>query len=298
VNLSNVIFVSDTHCGCKFGLLPPGKTPLIDGGPVMQSALQRKVWKWWLAFWNVWVPRATRGEPYAICLVGDIMDNEHHGSKTPISANRADQSNIAKRVWGPILRRAALLEKPLPVEGVEEKDWPCRHIYWVGGTEAHSGQSMEDEENLAREMGAIPDASGRFARYEINMQLGRCRIHATHHIGTTSSSQYESTALRAEMERQVAESAKAGDPPPDVIVRAHRHRALEVREITSLGGREGYRICFVLPGWQLKTPFVHRTTLGRVSPPQFGGSLVRAGDEEAYTRHRVWRMKGTKAVKL
>ena len=270
--VNNVIIISDQHCGCQMGLCPPGGIPLDDGGHYMPSKLQKKVWKWWTAFWHEVVPRWTRGEPYAVISNGDTIDGVHHGSVTQITHNLTIQRAIALEVMRPV---------------VEAKK--CVAYYHIRGTEAHGGKSGMEEEQLARELGAVPDDEGRAARYELWMKIGKSLAHFAHHIGTTSSSSYESSAVMRELTNEYMAAGQWAERPPDFACRSHRHRNIEVR----VPCKNGYGIAFVTPGWQLKTPFVHRTGF-KSQPPQFGGSLIRQGDEEGYTRHKVWDLSRPK----
>ena len=269
--MKNVIVISDLHCGCQFGLFPPEFK--IDGGNIVkQSKLQAVVWEWWNEFWNEWIPMVTKGEPYIIVNNGDALDGDHHGSKTQISKNVSDQQKIAEAILKPVIAKA-------------EK------YYHIRGTEAHVGKSAEHEENLARSLGAIPDETGNFARWELYMRLQDRLIHFSHHIGTSQSTAYESTAVYKEMVEAFNEAGRWRDSPPDVIVRSHRHRQFETRIATE----NGYGISLVTPGWQLKTPFVYRLATGRSGTPQIGGYLIRHGDEDdIYTRFKVWKIKRSK----
>jgi len=259
-DIRSVIVISDTHCGCRFGLCPP-TVQLDHGGPYYQGPTQQKIWEVWNYFWNVWVPKATKGEPYAIVHNGDALDGSHHGSKTQISQNHSDQANIAEAVLAPLLEKC---------DG---------RFYMIRGTEAHTGQSEENGERLAKAIGAIPDEAGHFSRYEMWMRLGHGLCHFTHHIGTTSRTAYETSALMAEYSEMLTDAGRWGREAPDVVIRSHRHRMCKVEVPTA----KVYGICFTTPGWQAKTPFVYKVS--RVGEPQLGGALIRCGDEELYTRH-------------
>lgn len=274
--INNLVIVSDLHCGCRLGLCPPEPVPLDDGGTYHQSKLQAKVWAWWMHFWDEWVPDVCRGEPYAVAVNGDALDGNHHDSTTQISHNLGDQAAIAEMVLSPIVDRCA------------------GRFYMVRGTEAHVGKSGVEEERLARTLGAIPDEDGRRARYEIWARVGKGLVHLMHHIGSTGTSHYESTAVMKELTESYVEAGRNRLDPPDVVVRSHRHRSIEVRVPTKLG----YGISFVTGAWQLKTPFVYRTPGGRVTTPQIGGSIVRQGDEDLYTRHKIWNVSRPRTVEL
>jgi len=245
-----------------------GPVMLDGGGTYRPSRLQKKVASNWKEFCTEWVPRVTKKEPFILVFNGDALDGVHHNSTTQISHNLDDQSRIAKAALGPLVEAASA-------------------VYWIRGTEAHVGKSGVEEERLARELGAIPDEDGAYARWNLWLDLGGHLCHFTHHIGTTGSSSYESTAIWKEMVEAFVEAGRWGERPPQVIVRSHRHRYGEVR----MYGKQGLQISTVSPGWQLPTPFVWRLPGARISPPQFGGLMVRAGDEELHTRAMVWTLE-------
>ena len=70
LDVNNLVIVADTHVGCQLGLMHPDGAILDSGDPVVPTTLRLKVWSVWEHFWDDWVPRATRGEPYAIVLNG------------------------------------------------------------------------------------------------------------------------------------------------------------------------------------------------------------------------------------
>jgi len=278
MNINNIIVISDIHAGCKLGLCPSGLIPLDEGAKYTSSKLQQKVWKMWEEFHNVWVPKVTKGEDYIIVNNGDALDGVHHGSVTQISHNLTIQKSIAKMILEPLIAKKK-----------------CVGYYHIRGTEAHVGKSAQDEEALARELGAIPNEFGQHARWDMWMKLHERLIHFSHHIGATGSSAYESTAVYKELVEAFNEAGRWNDQPPDVCVRSHRHRQFEVRIATE----KGYGISLVTPSWQLKTPFVWRLPSGRASTPQIGGYLIRHGNEDdVFTRFKVWKMGRSKEVIL
>lgn len=273
--IQNIIVISDLHCGCKLGLCGH-KVKLDEGGSYTPSPLQRKVYRMWKIFWDEWVPHVTKNEPFALVINGDVLDGNHHQATTQISHNLTDQAKIAEDLLVPVINRKE-----------------CLRYYHVRGTEAHVGRSGQEEERLAKELGAIPDEIGNHARWEMWYRMEDALIHFSHHIGTTSSSSYESTAVYKEMVEAFNEAGRWGEDPPDCIVRSHRHRQFETRVAT----KTGYGISLVTPGWQLKTPFVFRMASGRSSTPQIGGYLIRHGhDDGIYTRYKVWKVGRSREV--
>ena len=269
--ISNCIDISDTHIGCQFALCP-SRVRLDGGGTYRASKFQRSILRCWNSFWDKWVPMVTRGEPYCVVLNGDGMDGRHHRTSTQISQNLTDQQNMAYEILAPVVEKAK------------------GGFYFLRGSRAHSGEAGENEEDLAERLGAVKDEAGNHSRYELWLKIGECLAHFSHHIGVTSSAAYETSALMGEYANACVDSAKWKLSAPDVIARAHRHIHTEIRVPT----KHAYGIVFVTSGWQLKTPFVYRTPGGRVRTPTIGGSLIRQGDEEFYTRHKTWSIPRVK----
>lgn len=268
----NIIIISDTHFGCQLGLCPP-TVKLDSGGKYQHSELQSIVWKYWKHFWDVWVPKVTKNEDYILVHNGDIIDGVHHNSVTQISHNLTDQRNIAIEVMSKVIAKPH-----------------CKAYYQIRGTEAHVGKSGQDEEEIAKQLNAVPDKIGNFARWDMWLRLDKALIHFTHHVGNTNSASYESTAVYKELVEAYNEAGRWHDEPPDIVVRSHRHRQFETRIATE----KGYGISLVTPAWQLKTPFSFKIGIGRSSTPQIGGYLIREGDEDVvYTRFKVWKIDRT-----
>lgn len=268
-SIKNLVVISDTHAGCRLGLCPPEQVRLDDGGYYSPSDFQRQVWERWSEFWDVWVPQVTRGEPYDVVHNGDAIDGVHHNSTTQVSQNIEDQLRIAETIMFPV------------VEACKKSGGNYFHIR---GTEAHVGKSGTYEERLARTLGAKPNSNDQHARYDLWKRVGKALVHLMHHIGTTGSAAHEASAVNAEMTAEYVEAARWGREIPDFVVRSHRHRYSAV-DLTSYRGNAA---AIVTPGFQGKTPFAWKVAGGRISEPQFGGILIRDGDEEFYFRRRVW----------
>lgn len=273
----HVVVVSDLHAGCKLGLCPPAGCQLDDGGIYLPSAAQRKVWAMWEEFWGEFVPRATKGERYGVVINGDAVEGTHHRASTPISHNLEDQIALAEKILAPIAERA------------DGNFWAVR------GTEAHVGISAREEEALYRRLGARRDRDGKYCRWELWLRVGGHLVHFLHHIGTTSSSAHEASAVNAEVSAAYNEAARWGEEPPAVVVRSHRHRFIEVRIPTA----RGFTTSTVTPGWQLKTPFTWKIAGGRLSPPQFGGIVITAHEDGViFTQPKVWHIGRTNEAHL
>lgn len=274
----NLVVISDTHCGCRLGLCPPGGMPLDDGGTYHLGPTQLFMWKHWQKFWNQWVPHVTKGEPYAVIHNGDALDGIPHRATTPVSHNLDDQQTIAYRVLAPVVDK-------------------CQGRYYhIRGTEAHVGKSSVEEERLAKQLGAVTNRAGQYARYELWKQCGKGLIHFAHHIGCTTSAQHEAAAVNAELTKMYVECGRWRNRLPDIICRSHRHSYIEVmlavnRPDLGLYAHNQRARAVVTPSWQGKTPFAHRVARGK--PPQFGGICIRWDGKELYTTSYVVTLSET-----
>jgi hypothetical protein len=274
--IKNIILISDIHAGDQFGLCPE-EIVLDGGGKYYASPFQIEMLKCWDIFWNEWVPKVTKNEPFILVNNGDSLEGMHHNASHPISGNMADQMKVAYALLAPVVKKS-------------------ERYFHIRGTEAHSGESGRYEEMLAKQLGAEPDKDN-YSRFDLRLRLDgtNIRVHFTHHVGTTSSGSYESTAVYKEMVEAFVDAGRWRDDPPDVVCRSHRHRQFETRIATA----NGYGISLVTPGWQLKTPYTYRLPLSRASWPQIGGYLIRQGDEdEIYTRFKVWNLRQTREVEI
>jgi len=257
-------------------ICPPEELSLQDGGSYVPSPMQLKIWKCWRFFWDEWVPTVCRGEPFAVAFNGDAIDGIHHNSVTQISHNLVDQLNLAYIMLKPV------------VDACEGR------FYFIRGTEAHVGQSGQNEEELARRLKAVKDDQGQYSRYELRIRIGKALVHLSHHIGIAGSLAYETSAIQKELEQLFVECARWGHEIPDVVVRSHRHRNAETRVRIKKHGRYGFATSCTTAAWQLKTPFAYRVAGARIASPQIGGTVVRFGDEDTYTRHCIWSVDQTK----
>ena len=275
-DVNNIIVVSDIHGGCKLAVCPPDGVDLDDGGRYMPSLFQLKLYAMWREFWDKWVPFATRGERYCVVSNGDAVEGVHHRSTTPISHNMGDQCKVTMKLLGPEVEKAKA------------------GFYAVRGTEAHVGISAQTEEGMMQALGAIPNAEGQFSRWDLWKYIGPGRlVHFLHHVGSTGSTHYESSAVMAELTAEFVEAARWAQQRPDIIVRSHRHRSIKVSiPVGTVEGQTEEATAVVTPAWQGKTPFAWKIPGARVGPSQFGGIAIRYSDDGVlYTASKVWTVE-------
>lgn len=260
INTNNLVVISDLHAGCGYGLYPSNlKIQLDGGGYYIPSNGQRKVWNIWNYFWDKWLPLYMHDEPYMLIVNGDSIDGgAHHNNVTHITANMEDQIDIAYNILAPKVDKS-------------------KGLIMIRGTECHDGISGQYVENLSKRLGAI-QYQGRYSRWESKLDFHGAYIHCAHTIGFTGSTNFESTAILAELAAFYYQTGRFHHKSPDIIVRSHRHACMEVK----LPSANGMAISFCTAGFQLKTPFSYRLMKGRTAPPQIGGSLIRHGDRDMY----------------
>lgn len=201
--IRHIVAVSDLHAGSSVAICPPG-FELDDGGSYRLSRFQDVLWDYWCEFWDRWVPEVTGGGPYAVVVNGDVIDGQVKGSAANWSINLADQERAAIELLRPVAQKAA-------------------QFYLIRGTEAHVGKSAQAEERIAAELNAIGHGKTH-SRWELWVKLSDGvsspkLIHFAHHIGTTSSTAYESSALNRELVASFVESGQWCQEPPDTVIR-------------------------------------------------------------------------------
>lgn len=261
-----ILILGDTHIGDDGGLCPPEGFRRDSGVFVPPNSMQRFSWSVWQEA-KQWVKQVMDGKPFDAVLGGDLVDGLHHGSTTAMSDNIKDQEEAA-------------------IEILEDMIAGADRRYAERGTEAHVGPAACSDERIAKRLGCIPNEDGQHARYDLWYRLGAPDgplVHFLHHIGTVGTQAYESTALMKEYTEACIESARMGRQPPDVIVRHHRHRGLDLKIPTV----RGQALVFTVQGWQLKSSaFTWRATGVRQAAPQLGLTILMWNREAgAWTRH-------------
>ncbi len=217
-----------------------------------------------------WTYARIDGEPFILVHNGDIIDGVHHGTTALSTSNLTIQSRIA-------------------VEWMEPHVGNAEEYYQIRGTEAHVGKSAEAEEGISADLGAeMDEETGSYSRWELWMKFAGELIHFSHHLGTTSSTAYESSAPMREIVAAFVESGQFQMRPPSIIVRSHRHRYIKVSP--------PHCQLVVTPGWQAKTPFVYK--IDRLRSPMFGGILITDTDHGVEIIPKIYFLKQTKSVEI
>lgn len=268
-----ITIVSDLHVGSSLGLCPREGLQLGEAGMYLPSPLQLSVWGAWESFIE-WSLRESEGaESASLVTNGDVVEGVHHNTVALATSNIQVQEAGAIAI---ISQAAKRYDK----------------LYMIRGTEAHVQPSAQSEERIATACGAEISEDGLRSWWQLWLEVDGVVINLAHHIGTTSSAAYESSAVMRELVAAIVEAGQWGQRLPDVVVRSHRHRFIKL----SIPSQRGEIQAVVTPGWQLRTPFVER--VDRMRLPHIGGLILIVEDGRCQVRHKIYPMKTQEPVRV
>jgi hypothetical protein len=270
-----IVAISDLHIGSHSGLCPASGYALDNGAVQTPSLLQQYVWRCWTHFWDSWVKEATRGiaaKNISVVVNGDAIDGNHHQA-VDLVPNLEVQERAAVNILRPIVNKY--------------------RTFMVRGTEAHGGKSDQNTESIARQLGCETDEQGCHSVYQLWLDVEGVVFQFAHHIGTTSSAAYETSAPMRELVAGMVEAAQWDQKLPDVFVRSHRHRYIPV-SIPRSGDRDIQLI--ITPAWQLRTPHVER--IDRMRLPHIGGVVFIIEDEICQVKKKIYEMPKPTLVQI
>lgn len=264
-----IAVVSDLHVGSSIGLCG-SKLDLADGGVYQPSKNQAELYKGWMKFFQYVDEVSTNVKTRVLVVNGDLVDGDHHGTVSIVTNNIEVQEAAAIE----LLRPAA-------------KQFDA--VYVVRGTEAHTQPGAQSDERIAKGIGArLDESTGQYSRWQLWLDVDGVVFNIAHHIGTTSSAAYESSAVMREMVAALVEAGQWEQRLPDVLIRSHRHRYIKV----SIPSARGEIQAAVTPGWQLRTPFIEK--MDRMRMPHIGGLVCIVEDGECQIKAKIYPLRKIK----
>jgi len=244
---------------------------LDDGGIYVPSKAQMELSRVWGKFFEIG-KSFKKISKRVLVINGDMVDGAHHFTVALATNNIQSQEAAAIQILSQVT-----------------KDYD--RVYVTRGTEAHVQPSAQSDERIARAIGAEPEPNtGNRAAWQWWLDVDGIVFNVAHHIGTTSSAAYESSAVMREMVAALVEAGQWQQRVPDVFVRSHRHRFIELG-IPSVSGKIR---AIVTPAWQLRTPFVER--IDRMRMPHIGGINVLIEDGECQIKEKIYPFAPTEMV--
>ena len=243
-----VILIADTHINSKLGLCAPNIID-DDGNEVKQNVIQKWLWQSWNSF--IEDVKRTIGDTYTTVIFdGDIVDID--------AKNRSGQ--MLSRNPSVVKKAATMVIDPM----VELAD----KVFFIRGTEAHTGNSGWMEELLAEHYTkTVRDGlTGNYSWNHLRAEFSGVKLDVAHHVSMGTLPWTYANAAAKLVQVTKYEYMEWGETPPDIVVRAHRHQHAETGTTFSTRG-----VC--LPGWQWLTTYLYR--LGKENTkPHIGGSIV------------------------
>lgn len=183
--MKTILVVGDTHCGNRWGLLPPSWW--MDK---QRQGLQAKLWEWYMR------EIQAIGKVDILLLTADLIDGP--GKKNTaehVTTVPAEQREIAAECLDMIKREAT---------------------YSVRGTPYHVTTYQEEEDQL------IKDLDGEIYN-ELDLYLGGRKINLYHSGRRSDTPKGQPSALWSEVVREQLQADLDGEASPDLILRAHTH---------------------------------------------------------------------------
>ena len=262
-----LLVISDLHVGSTVGLCPRDGLMGDDGVRIQPSRFQQGLCD---AFDNL-IQRTLaikKVNKRALIVNGDSVDGSHHNTVALMTNNIDRQEAGAAEILGGISKH-------------------FDRIYVNRGTEAHVQQSAQSEERVARAINAEKDELGNHSAWQLWLEVEGLVFNVAHHISTTSSAAYESSAVMRELVAAMVEAGQWGQKVPNVLLRSHRHRYIEL----NIPSQHGNIKAAVTPGFQLRTPFVEK--IDRLRLPNIGGLIVIVEDGLCQIIPIIYPFKGS-----
>ena len=247
--MKRLAVVSDLQAGSIYGMLPPNFIT-AEGIPKLQNAGQIYLWECWIDFSE----RLKEFKPDAIIMNGDAIDGRQRKQEaTELSLNLVSDQVRAAIDCLKVLKKKA----------------PSAKWYFTRGTAYHVGQAGQDEEEVAKSLGAEKYWSvgtGVYVKEVLWLNIDGVIIEAAHHIGV-SQGFYRLTQLDKEMQwsAMAAKDDTKGVPKADLLIRSHVHNFQHAEHASKQG--------LVTPCWQLQTTFMRKNSTYRMLP-DIGGVFI------------------------
>ena len=243
-----LILLADTHINSKLGLSAPAVID-DDGNVVQQNIIQKWLWDTWLRFTED-VKDLVKKTYTSVIFDGDMVDID--------AKNRSGQ--MVSRNPVTILASASMVLKPI----TDLAD----QIFFIRGTEAHTGNSGWLEELLAQHYNkTVPDEiTGNYSWNHLRAEFSGVKLDIAHHMSMGNLPWTYPNAMARVVQETRLNYLEWQEQPPDIVVRAHRHQHVDTGTTFSTRG-------VALPCWQWLTTYLYR--LGKENAkPHIGGSVL------------------------
>jgi hypothetical protein len=243
----NLLVVSDTHVNSTVALLSP-KAEISDGGGVILSRWQNELWEAWLDM-ILKVKVMSRKIPLYVVMLGDMVEVDFKSRSTQVvTRDKELVINNAIETFDPLMQ-------------IADK------VFWIAGTEAHTGAGGEYERILADNYDNTEKVDGRNTSQYLRKIFAGQRYDFSHHVSMGGIPWTEKNAANKLASILIFEYAEWNEPLPHYAVRGHVHR------VSDSGMNYPVRV-LTAPCWCGPTTYIHRIGKGNVQP-HIGGLLFK-----------------------
>lgn len=237
---------SDTHSFSTLGLMMPKQVQLDDGGFYNPSVGQKEVlWKMWEEAWER-VRELRKRSRLIVIHNGDAVEGTHDKVLNVVSRRREEQERSHIEVMDWALRKAKF--------GKDDK------LFYLRGTQWHTGRGAESDERIAEDLGATPEREGRYSHYHLRLKVNEFLIDVAHHgPGPGSRAWTKENSLYHTIKSVYFNSLEEGMEIPRAWIRGHYHQFIDPPSYT---GNHGTITGFLAPAFQLITPFGIKVSKG------------------------------------
>jgi len=281
-----IVLTADWHCGSTLGLMVNKKFYSAEGTPITPSPVQQIIWRQFCE--NIKEIASERKDSRLIVIYdGDPVEGIHHETTQIISPCVSAHEQIFVECMDKLLTSVHYA----PEHGDK--------VYFISGTEEHSGNGSQSDERIARDFdGVIPQAEwmeqdedgayyreGKFTWNRLLLKVNGVLLDIAHHGGSVGRRAWTtSDGLRNTVKSIYFECLEHNLPIPRYWIRSHLHQFVPARYEGNRGVIEG----IILPSFQLKTGYVYKQ-FGMISKPSDIGMvyLIIEPDGTSYWRQSI-----------
>jgi len=202
------VAIGDLHTGSTTGLAP-------------KSQVRTSQQEWLLEKYNQSVRDILKGGKFVLGVGGDLVDGHHHGTLQTWGTHK-EQRDAAIELLAPLANKAV-------------------DIFGLRGTEAHTGDSGENDQQVAQELGA------RKIDHHFTLRIGGRVLSWAHHGITVGRMGWLNDSGIISAIRQIDDAHLRGriKTRPDCLISHHAHRSPQPVNIRGIAA--GVCGCWQLP---------------------------------------------------
>lgn len=249
-----VVISADKHSGSSLGLIKAGIFAYHDGGSYNPSYLQGLLWAQYDECLDQ-IAKMRKGKRLIWVENGDVCEGIHHNTTQLVSARRDEHERIATDILDYTFTKLDFARGDL--------------AYMTAGTEEHGGAGSQSENNVAKDMGFVPQyakSSGVQYRYtwdRLMLDVNGILFDVSHH-GASSGQRAWTTenSLRFIVKSTYFTCLETKTRIPRYWIRSHMHRYVRSGIYEGAHGKiEG----FISPSFQFKTGYAYKIASGQLS---------------------------------